>query len=76
MLFQAGFESIALLDFCVAFRYITDTNRVYVRSATKNFLDEINHVTGFTGRPTKIQVSHVQLLYTCAQYYSNASGHI
>lgn len=30
---------------------------MYIRSATKNFMDEINLVTGYTGKPIKIQVS-------------------
>ncbi|XP_024533525.1 uncharacterized protein LOC9637453 isoform X1 [Selaginella moellendorffii] len=35
--------------------YIMDTDRVYIRSATKDFMEEVNHITGFSGRPLKIQ---------------------
>ncbi|KAJ7521893.1 hypothetical protein O6H91_19G073200 [Diphasiastrum complanatum] len=35
--------------------YITDTDRVYIRSATNNYMEEVNLVSGYTGRPLKIQ---------------------
>ncbi|XP_020528981.1 uncharacterized protein LOC18443927 isoform X2 [Amborella trichopoda] len=35
--------------------YITDMDRIYIRSATNNYMEDVNLVTGYTGRPIKIQ---------------------
>ncbi|KAH9305156.1 hypothetical protein KI387_009560, partial [Taxus chinensis] len=39
--------------------YITDTDYVYIRSATKDYMEEINFVSGYTGKPIKIQCGRV-----------------
>ncbi|MCO5571173.1 hypothetical protein L7F22_024907 [Adiantum nelumboides] len=39
--------------------YITDTDCVFIRSATKDFMEEVNLVTGYTGKPLKIQCGRV-----------------
>eukprot|EP01018_Ginkgo_biloba_P005352 Gb_11614 [translate_table: standard] len=39
--------------------YITDTDHVYIRSATRDYMEEINLITGYTGKPIKIQCGRV-----------------
>lgn len=39
--------------------YITDSDRVYMRSATRDYMEEVNLVTGYTGKPIKIQCGRV-----------------
>ncbi|KAI5082104.1 hypothetical protein GOP47_0001847 [Adiantum capillus-veneris] len=39
--------------------YITDTDCVFIRSATRDFMEEVNLVTGYTGKPLKIQCGRV-----------------
>ncbi|KAH7285991.1 hypothetical protein KP509_33G054500 [Ceratopteris richardii] len=39
--------------------YITDSDCVFIRSATKDFMEEINLITGYTGKPIKIQCGRV-----------------
>lgn len=39
--------------------YITDTDHVYIRSATKDYMEEISLVSGYTGKPIKIQCGRV-----------------
>ncbi|XP_057821905.1 uncharacterized protein LOC131034429 isoform X2 [Cryptomeria japonica] len=39
--------------------YITDTDHVYIRSATKDYMEEVNLVSGYTGKPIKIQCGRV-----------------
>eukprot|EP00252_Welwitschia_mirabilis_P020889 TRINITY_DN5218_c0_g1_i1.p1 TRINITY_DN5218_c0_g1~~TRINITY_DN5218_c0_g1_i1.p1 ORF type:complete len:1369 (-),score=370.83 TRINITY_DN5218_c0_g1_i1:203-4309(-) len=39
--------------------FITDSGHVYIRSATKDYMDEVNLVSGFTGKPIKIQCGRV-----------------
>lgn len=39
--------------------YITDTDHVYIRSATRDYMEEVNLVSGYTGKPIKIQCGRV-----------------
>lgn len=39
--------------------YITDADSVYIRSATRDYMEEVNLVTGYTGKPVKIQCGRV-----------------
>jgi hypothetical protein len=39
------------------YRYITDTDHVYIRSATRDYMEEVNLVSDYSGKPIKIQVS-------------------
>jgi hypothetical protein len=56
---QASVGTVEAPDESPFIGYITDANQVYIRSATKNFMDEINLVTGYTGKPIKIQCGGV-----------------
>ena len=46
-------------------RYITDTDSVYIRSATRDYMEEVNLVTGYTGKPIKIQVVSTSSKHLC-----------
>ncbi|KAG0586065.1 hypothetical protein KC19_2G060900 [Ceratodon purpureus] len=62
---QASVGTIEAPDETPFVGYITDANQVFIRSATKEFMDEVNLVTGYTGMPLKIQcggVYHAVLL--------------
>jgi len=39
--------------------YITDTDHVYIRSATRDYMEEVNLVSDYSGKPIKIQCGRV-----------------
>ncbi|XP_024400951.1 uncharacterized protein [Physcomitrium patens] len=55
LVLQASMGTVGALDETPFVGYITDAYQVYIRAATKDYMDEVNLVSGYTGKPFKIQ---------------------